>query len=313
MITGPAWGIGGDDDTGMHALETDVMRFMAILAFCLLAIFALVQSVPWSAAPPVVVAPAAVDDPAPNDASPATPVPPPVADAKILDRPEPAVGIPKKARPRSMTPAPQLQKEPSAVARLEPESREPVTGKSPKAEIPAEPRPLNATVGDITRETMPVDPVIPSWGAVPMPPLSNPAIAPGPADTVSAGAESAEARRATGFLLRFESDEAMFDLIEAGGVSLFALGEGSTWRLAASGGRFSFHAVAAPKQIYEMTPATVPADLLRALRRRASVPTNHVTWGVVLPAMIRSDIERLMRDSNGGRLLIQSDGRVRLD
>jgi hypothetical protein len=43
------------------------------------------------------------------------------------------------------------------------------------------------------------------------------------------------------------------------------------------------------------------------------VPTNHVTWGVVLPAMIRSDIERLMRDSNGGRLLIQSDGRVRLD
>ncbi len=38
---------------GMDDLQTDVMRFMAILAFCLVAIFALVQSIPVRPEPPV--------------------------------------------------------------------------------------------------------------------------------------------------------------------------------------------------------------------------------------------------------------------
>ncbi len=37
---------------GMEDLQTDVMRFMAILAFCLVAIFALVQSIPVRPEPP---------------------------------------------------------------------------------------------------------------------------------------------------------------------------------------------------------------------------------------------------------------------
>ena len=41
----------GNDEGGMEHLETDVMRFMAILAFCLVAIFALVQSMPPSSLP----------------------------------------------------------------------------------------------------------------------------------------------------------------------------------------------------------------------------------------------------------------------
>lgn len=41
----------GEGDGGVAALETDVMRFMAILGFCLVAIFALVQSLPTSPAP----------------------------------------------------------------------------------------------------------------------------------------------------------------------------------------------------------------------------------------------------------------------
>lgn len=37
---------------GMEDLQTDVMRFMAILAFCLMAVFALVQSLPTQSEPP---------------------------------------------------------------------------------------------------------------------------------------------------------------------------------------------------------------------------------------------------------------------
>ena len=45
---------GGDADAGGATdLQTDVMRFMAILSLCLVAIFALVQSIPLAPTPPV--------------------------------------------------------------------------------------------------------------------------------------------------------------------------------------------------------------------------------------------------------------------
>ena len=56
-----------DADVGGAAdLQTDVMRFMAILSLCLVAIFALVQSMPM--APQVVPAPPVVPDPVPEPA-----------------------------------------------------------------------------------------------------------------------------------------------------------------------------------------------------------------------------------------------------
>jgi hypothetical protein len=42
---------------GIADLQTDVMRFMAILALCLVAIFALVQSIPLNSAPPEAAPP----------------------------------------------------------------------------------------------------------------------------------------------------------------------------------------------------------------------------------------------------------------
>ena len=54
----------GDTDAGGAAdLQTDIMRFMAILALCLVAIFALVQSIPLvPEAPSQSPAPAAPPD-----------------------------------------------------------------------------------------------------------------------------------------------------------------------------------------------------------------------------------------------------------
>jgi hypothetical protein len=49
---------GGDAEAGGATdLQTDVMRFMAILSLCLVAIFALVQSIPLAPTPPVPEAP----------------------------------------------------------------------------------------------------------------------------------------------------------------------------------------------------------------------------------------------------------------
>ena len=78
-----------DTDVGGAAdLQTDVMRFMAILALCLVAIFALVQSIPLAPAP------------APVEQDPA---------------PEPAVEVPDEAAPeRAMTPDPVAKPVPDA-------------------------------------------------------------------------------------------------------------------------------------------------------------------------------------------------------
>jgi hypothetical protein len=97
---------GMDADAGGAAdLQTDVMRFMAIISMCLVAIFALVQSIPLA---PVPAPPAGTPvEPAPVE----TPVPAPeTAKALTLTRPTPPPPVKKDVpvmleRP-SVTPAP---------------------------------------------------------------------------------------------------------------------------------------------------------------------------------------------------------------
>ena len=67
---------------GLADLQTDVMRFMAILALCLVAIFALVQSIPLSPAPAAVIEEPLIEDPIPE------PAPQPVEKEITLTRPE---------------------------------------------------------------------------------------------------------------------------------------------------------------------------------------------------------------------------------
>lgn len=61
MNNSPWHGVGVVEAGGMEDLQTDVMRFMAILAFCLVAVFALVQSMPMHA-PPVALSAAPDSD-----------------------------------------------------------------------------------------------------------------------------------------------------------------------------------------------------------------------------------------------------------
>ncbi|MEJ2129483.1 MAG: hypothetical protein P8X81_11630 [Woeseiaceae bacterium] len=69
----PLTRIADGESGGVADLQTDVMRFMAILAICLVAIFALVQSIPLDAQPPDVQPAEAIPEPAPQ--MPVEPVP----------------------------------------------------------------------------------------------------------------------------------------------------------------------------------------------------------------------------------------------
>ena len=127
---------GADTDVGGAAdLQTDIMRFMAILSLCLVAIFALVQSIPLTPTEPaavggpsgpkeVAVAAEAAPTPDPTPAtSPAPAEPPPVDKPVVLTRPK---WVPK------YTPTTPTEKTPEPVA-------EPVVEAPLEAPPPAEP------------------------------------------------------------------------------------------------------------------------------------------------------------------------------
>jgi hypothetical protein len=95
-------GLDGDAG-GVSDLQTDVMRFMAILALCLVAIFALVQSIPLA---PSVEPPAPVDEvietpeASPQIESPQIPAAKTVVEREIkLTRAQPKKLPPKEAQP----------------------------------------------------------------------------------------------------------------------------------------------------------------------------------------------------------------------
>jgi hypothetical protein len=100
----------GDTDAGGAAdLQTDIMRFMAILALCLVAIFALVQSIPLVPEAPSQSPAAAAPPPVARAVEPA-PAPQPLPQPKPVPetRTETAQPIPL-ARPRPMPVAPPEQ------------------------------------------------------------------------------------------------------------------------------------------------------------------------------------------------------------
>ena len=125
-----------DMDVGGAAdLQTDIMRFMAILSLCLVAIFALVQSIPVTPAEPAPIEPDPVPQPVSQEpARPETlPAPTPVAAPKPEPVPvEKAITLTRPTWQPKYVPKTPVRTEPIVVAKAEP---------SPVAEQAASPAP----------------------------------------------------------------------------------------------------------------------------------------------------------------------------
>lgn len=230
------------DAGGVADLQTDVMRFMAILALCLVVIFALVQSIPRPA-PEQPVTQTAPPDPVPDEA----PVAEPVIEPAPVVAPQPPVA------------------EVVVVTRSDPQ--------------PAPPPP-------VTPEPIPSAPIDPA----PAPPQPE----------------------REGFTLQFESDNALTLLVARNAVGLYALDDDTTLRMGLNRGRVTFWPASLPNAFHEMDPATVPANVTRALRltRGTGAP---VTWGVTLPANMQRELDALVNGNTGGALYIAGDGAIRLE
>ena len=129
------------DIGGAADLQTDIMRFMAILSLCLVAIFALVQSIPMTPAEPVPIGPAPAPQPVVEES--AQPEPSPASTPVATPKPEPvpvekAVTLTRPAWQPKYTPKTPVRAEPIVVATAEPT---PVAEQaaSPAPPSPAEP------------------------------------------------------------------------------------------------------------------------------------------------------------------------------
>jgi len=275
----------GDSEAGGAAdLQTDIMRFMAILALCLLAIFALVQSIPLIPEAPAQSTAAAAPPPLP------VPVPEPIEDETIV----------------TPTPPPEVE-----------EVERPVVLKRPKwtSTFVPQQRSLSRQVIQAPQAEERPEP-IQAASAPPPPPTPSPqpttATKPTPLEVPSSSPPRSSAAQDRGFTLRFESDLALTRLVAAGQVGFFAMGDGRARRMTVSDSRISFWDASTPNAFHEMETSTVPRAVIDALSR-SGVNTASIDWGVTLPGKLRQQLDSLMRDNSGGSLVIGLDGKLRLE
>ena len=276
---------------GSADLQTDVMRFMAIISMCLVAIFALVQSIPLAPRPVVEE----ILQATPIDAAVASPSPVTEAEAEIeLTRPTPK----------------RVEREPVETVVLERPRLKPVERRAPPVTRPS---PVERPV-----ERVPDQPIETSVERATETPIDaveamNVATAPSNApESVSATRQSStQSKVQKGFTLRFESDAALTELVARDVVGLYAVTPGGTKRMSIDGSNLSFWTASAPKRFHEMDIATVPDRVLATYRR-----TNRdsgVKWGVSLPAGMSRDLNDYLTKHDGGELIIARSGALRLE
>jgi hypothetical protein len=117
-----------------------------------------------------------------------------------------------------------------------------------------------------------------------------------------------------GFTLRFASAEALERLVVAGTVSLYAMAGKQAWRLSLAEGHPAFAPETFPAWFHEMAPSTVPVGYLSNLEKTIGRQVRSpLVWGVQLPPETREGIASLTHDHRGGDLVIEADGRVTLE
>lgn len=266
----------------MEALQTDIMRFMAILGLCLAAIFSLVQG-------------AAQEQSAAQQATPERAVAQPVTiDQAAAEggNVELAIIEPATLEPSTLT---QSVVQPPIVepVTVKPVTVEPVTvaphSVEPGIVKPVEVKPVKAKAGKVQSTAI-------AEAAAPVPAAR---------ETSSAMAPSAPA---VGFTLEFASVQALEMLLQARRVQLYARQGDQFWAVNTDAVAAP---VGAPASYYEMHTGTVPLRLRDSLQD--VINGAEITWGVTLPTAAIKQIQQLTAGSEGGNLLIGHDGVVALE
>jgi uncharacterized protein YlxW (UPF0749 family) len=333
---------GSDTD----ALQTDVMRFMAILGLCLMALFALVQS-------------ASVQEPHPPRQQPGQGQLPQAIEreqARVLDleaelarltaginaaqlrhtRSRQALAVAQDQLTRVtdqtrqaradrdrltvelMSLNRQLAQQRKDLAGIQQASHEKTHSlQALERQLKDERQQLDdishrlSALGEAAARTPAVINIPPAPAAKP---AAKPATKPAAKPAAKPVAKPAAKPEKQGFTLRFASNAALDRLVAAETVSLYGMMDRQAWRLSLADDQPLVAGETFPGWFHEMAPATVPEKYVQAL---AAIPGGPgrvgVVWGVQLPATIRQDITSLSRGQRGGTLVILASGQVRLE
>jgi len=276
-------------------LEADVMRFMAILAFCLMVVFALIQAIPPS-------------------------------------RPDSGVKLDTeqllRERQRATTAEAELQ---AARQRLAERERVLEASRRRLENLRAEAARSRAEVAGLERRlaaaTQAEDPAPPGAAPAPPPPADDAPDPPPPTPSATASATEPVAETAAappepeptppsrsperGYTLRFDSTEAIRALVRDGRVELYAELGGQLWRARRS---LAFETASAPQASYELTDS--PGNrLVEGFRRSAGVMSaRSPRWLVDFDPRLLGEIRNALGSADSGAdVVIEQNGRVRVD
>ena len=287
-------------DTGeLEALQTDVMRFLAIIALCLAAIFSLVQS---AAVAPASTTLALVDRDSLTQQI-----------DELLQRKRQLVQEVADLQQRLQLTQKGTEQATAALrntdrslerlrqqlAALQDELAQ--SGRRlqrTRAETATQRRTLSALQQQVPTETYRLRQI---EQQIPAPAVENTAPRPAPARSND--------NTSRGLTLGFASVDALRRLIGSGEVVFYARSGNSFWRLQKLAPP-SYGKVKAPRAYYEMLGVTIPPEFIAAFKQTVAGGANRANWGVTLSPAIRRQLERILAQARDGEILIHADGSV---
>ena len=311
----------GVEDDGLQA---DVMRFMAIIAFCLVAIMALARNaVPLDAETTAVQAPTArmpdaammefemigAEEEAPVDEAVPAPFPGIQAAAVVLTSrvANPAFDPAPREAPTAEAGVSRTAAMPSRASRIAAVSDAPGRFEAIVADLEATARPGGASSSHMGESKLMPEPVVTPDGK----PVSKPVAEPVDGPLAVARRESPPAKNPqedVGLSLRFASESDFLRLVGRDAIEVFAFREGDILALTSS---LRFASSAAPGQVYELMPSTIPSEIAGRL---ADVRTDseQFQWGIRMPGRIERAVRAQVDAGAAGVLVIDRFGEVRL-
>jgi cell division protein FtsB len=299
-------GASGAAGSDTDALQTDVMRFMSIIGLCLMAVFALVQSIPQPQ-PDKLAALQDLQQQLQQERQ-------ALADIK-QDSMQKQKNL-DELRGQLLATQQQLQKSRNVVAAIKREPYQPVV--KPVIEKHPDPAPVAKSVIEMRPAPEPVVKSVIEKRPTPAPVVKPVVKKPLPA----AVPDTKPLPDRQGYSLRFASAAALDRQVAAGRVSLYGMLDQQAWQLSMVAGTPVAATASYPKWFHEMSATTVPRHYQRSLNNLKNKAGDRgrstVVWGVQLPATTSTAITSLLQGQQaqgqqGGALVIQSDGRVTLE
>ena len=116
-----------------------------------------------------------------------------------------------------------------------------------------------------------------------------------------------------GFVLKFASERALSELIDKGQVKLLAVAKRQAWQLRLRNQRLVFQKTPMPDKYHEMLPETLPYRYQHAFYSSVDQAESTGTlWAVQIPLSTEHQVQSLLQTASAGELIIQADGRVSL-